>query len=98
VLGGRLGAAGQAQEDGATTRAIKDDESESDETLSLSYHTTKILLLTMLRARTTRQLVLLHACTQLSPGHDGSGPPSVLASIPRSAALCSSFTRNTRIY
>ncbi len=46
------------------TRAIKDDESESDETLSLSYHTTEILLLTMLRARTTRQLVLLHACTQ----------------------------------
>jgi hypothetical protein len=46
------------------TRAIKDDESESDEAQSLSYHTTKILLLTMLTACTTRQLVLLHACTQ----------------------------------
>lgn len=58
-----VGGAAQAQ-DRAMTRAIKDDESESDETLSLSYHTTEILLLTMLRARTTRQLVLLHACTQ----------------------------------
>lgn len=43
-----------------------DDMSESDETLSLSYHDkdTAAHHGEMLRARTTRQLVSLHACTQ----------------------------------
>jgi len=44
-----------------------DDKSESDETPSLSYHTGQRYCSTgtgLLRARTTRQLVSLHVCTQ----------------------------------
>ena len=45
-----------------------DDKSESAETHSLSYHTRQRYYCcnwtALLRARTTRQLVSLHACTQ----------------------------------
>lgn len=68
--GERLGGAAQAQDriDKAKRRAMTTAMTRARATRRFPFPlTSKILLLTterLLRARTTRQLVLLHACTQ----------------------------------
>ena len=91
-----VGGAAQAQ-DRAMTRAIKDDESESDETLSLSSHHKDTAAHHGETAQgahdsPTRVAARLHPIIA-RPHDDGGGSPR----IPRSAALRSSFTQNTRI-
>lgn len=62
---------GDSDDDGDDDDDDDDDKSESNETLSFSYHTRQRYYCcnwtALLRARTTRQLVSLHVCTNNRP-------------------------------